>query len=352
MPRARLEQLAHQAIFPVTIRTLLEFDSLGPLATAQFLQRELSVRLAHRVKDIHYLPYVCILRAPSIAEVCRLYESSLHDLQKLTVDTPQEEEEFSALLRQMVAVHKEVLPLMQRGFAELDAVCGDDPRLNKDDLSAFLDRFMTTRIGNRVLAEHYFGLAKKGEDPNRIGVVKTNCRVKDIVQKTTVPLVQLISKMYGVKSDVVIRGQLDTELSFIPEHIHFILNELLKNALRASVEKHIGSGSIPPVVVEIQKGEFDVTMKISDRGNGITPSAKSNVWRYGYTTAPADGNRDLCGYGFGLPLSRLYARFFGGDIHIQTLYGHGTDCYVNLHYLLGTQPSTDKYSVSSIEEVL
>eukprot|EP00397_Hematodinium_sp_SG-2012_P023890 GEMP01024850.1.p1 GENE.GEMP01024850.1~~GEMP01024850.1.p1 ORF type:complete len:349 (+),score=62.34 GEMP01024850.1:854-1900(+) len=346
-----VDKLARQTIFPVTIRTLLEFESLGPLATAQFLQRELSVRLAHRVKDIHYLPYVCILRAPSIREVCDLYQRSLDDLQNLKINTPKEEEEFYEHLRAMVAAHKEVLPLMQRGYAELDTVCGDDPRLNKDDLSAFLDRFMTTRIGNRVLAEHYFGLGRsKGEDPNRIGVVKTNCFVKDIVADTTKPLVKLIHKMYGVKSDVIIRGQLNTEFSFIPEHISFIMNELLKNALRATVEKHKNGGvAIPPVVVDIRKGEFDVTLKISDLGNGIVPSARKNVWKYGYTTAPVDGNFDLCGYGFGLPLSRLYAQFFGGDIHIQTLYGHGTDCYVNLNHL-GT--STSGSSASSIEEVL
>jgi len=156
-----------------------------------------------------------------------------------------------------------------------------------------------------------------------------------------------------VKADVVVRGQLDTNLSFIPEHIHFILNELLKNALRASVEKNIDTPeAIPPVVVDIRKGEFDVTLKISDRGGGIRSSAIWNVWKYGYTTAPSDGNRDLCGYGFGLPLSKLYAQFFSGDIHIQTLYGHGTDCYVNLNHLIqeGTKPMSSY--VSSIEEVL
>lgn len=41
--------------------------------------------------------------------------------------------------------------------------------------------------------------------------------------------------------------------------------------------------------------------------------------------------------GFGLPLSRLYARYFGGDLRILSLDGWGTDAYLTLHRL-GTYP--------------
>jgi pyruvate dehydrogenase kinase 2/3/4 len=33
----------------------------------------------------------------------------------------------------------------------------------------------------------------------------------------------------------------------------------------------------------------------------------------------------LAGYGFGLPLSRLYCRYFGGDLSIVSMEGFGTD---------------------------
>src|SRR5205823_4330288 len=41
----------------------------------------------------------------------------------------------------------------------------------------------------------------------------------------------------------------------------------------------------------------------------------------------------LAGYGVGLPLSRCYARYFGGDLRIESLDGFGTDCFLLLSRL-------------------
>ena len=33
----------------------------------------------------------------------------------------------------------------------------------------------------------------------------------------------------------------------------------------------------------------------------------------------------------GLPLSRLYAKYFGGTLHVTPMEGYGTDAYVRFH---------------------
>jgi hypothetical protein len=54
------------------------------------------------------------------------------------------------------------------------------------------------------------------------------------------------------------------------------------------------------------------------------------------------------GYGVGLPLSRLYARYFGGDLEIHHMYGHG--CTVAIHMSrLGTTAELDISSDSDVD---
>jgi len=42
------------------------------------------------------------------------------------------------------------------------------------------------------------------------------------------------------------------------------------------------------------------------------------------------GGSSLAGLGYGLPLGRAYAEYFGGGIAVQSLWGWGTDVYLSL----------------------
>ena len=96
----------------------------------------------------------------------------------------------------------------------------------------------------------------------------------------------------------------------------------------------------------IADGSEDVVIKISDEGGGIRRSHLPRIWSYLFTTAaPAfdsgfsqfsstgDHNAQLplAGLGYGLPISRGYARYFGGDLNIMSMEGYGTDAFLHLN---------------------
>lgn len=98
-----------------------------------------------------------------------------------------------------------------------------------------------------------------------------------------------------------------------------------------------------------------VTIRIRDRGGGIAPETLPHIWDYSFTTfnddqasstlagrssgmdalnaisgPGGDGVHSLAGLGYGLPLGRAYAEYFGGGIAVQSLWGWGTDVYLSL----------------------
>merc|ERR1711976_964406 len=72
------------------------------------------------------------------------------------------------------------------------------------------------------------------------------------------------------------------------------------------------------------------------------------IFEYLYTTAPTPQLTSSCdvpniqgmgmpapiaGHGYGLPLSRLYARYFNGDLTLSSIEGFGTEVFVYLQAL-------------------
>jgi hypothetical protein len=366
------------------------------LRSANFTLSLLPVRLAHRVRALRNLPYV-VVSNPNISKIYDKYRHSLSTLlpyQQSPITTPQQEIHFTQTLHDLVQTHADTIPTLARGFVECRKY------IPPAKIARFLDEHLRARIGTRLIAQHHIELHLASQTSARqeasksngnetilaatpstyIGVIDTALRPARIIDSCASFVAEICELKYGVRPSWVIDGQPDAEFAYVPVHLEYIVTELLKNAFRATVESE---NSSEPVVVTIaakpQRPQLDgqtmeedgspgqeptenergritsipsdaggITIRIRDRGGGISSEVLPKIWSYSFTTfgvhENSDGGADagemdtltamaggglgssIAGLGYGLPLGRAYAEYFGGSIEVQSLYGWGCVC--------------------------
>ncbi|KAI1379349.1 alpha-ketoacid dehydrogenase kinase [Hypoxylon crocopeplum] len=315
---------------------------------------------------------------------------------------------FTSVLAELVQTHQDTIPILAKGFLECRRYISPQEVTRFLD-THLRTRIGTRLIAEQHIALHYSSLPHFDpsasptpcpEHPSYIGVIDTALSPSAVVDSCAGFVADICELKYGVRPHWVIDGEPDTTFASVPMHLEYIVTELLKNAFRATVEN---GRNREPVVVTIapeppdmgpprltlgapaaDKGAFKsdaikplddnapgVTIRIRDRGGGIAPEVLPNIWSYSFTTfseededeipgtshggtskdalgiisAAGGGGSSIAGLGYGLPLSRAYAEYFGGGISVQSLYGWGTDVYLRLK---GVGKIDDKMSGKSV----
>ncbi|CAK9157234.1 unnamed protein product, partial [Ilex paraguariensis] len=119
---------------------------------------------------------------------------------------------------------------------------------------------------------------------------------------------------YGSAPDINIYGDPDFTFPYVPAHLHLMVFELVKNSLRAVQEQFMDLDKIaPPVRIIVADGLEDVTIKACHCSKPLD----EQVDELGTSNVAT-----MAGYGYGIPISRLYARYFGGDLQIISMEGY------------------------------
>ncbi|CAK4079560.1 unnamed protein product [Aphanomyces euteiches] len=352
----RILEFAAKAQNGVTLQQFLEFGSdISPsklIHSAKFLHAELPIRLSHRVKDLDTLPYG-LCQMPSVQLVKKWYIKSFEELVSFPrVRTIEDEQAFTALIQSIWERHNGTLYTMAKGVHELKtqmslAEASGRSSLSladMNDLHTFLDNFYLSRIGIRMLMSQHIALHE--QEHGWVGCICESTSPAEVALAAVHMARHMCIRHYGDAPEVELHGHTDFVMPFVPSHLHHMLFEVLKNSMRAVVEFHGVDNTMPPIKLIVADGDDneDVSLKISDEGGGIPRSALPRIWSYMYTTAneqafaalegdtPMDfgGESPLAGLGYGLPISRLFARYFGGDLQIISMEGYGTDAYLHL----------------------
>ncbi|XP_037320338.2 pyruvate dehydrogenase (acetyl-transferring) kinase isozyme 2, mitochondrial [Pungitius pungitius] len=334
---------------PLSMKQFLDFGSINACEKTSFtfLRQELPVRLSNIMKEINLLPNK-LLTTPSVQTVQSWYIQSLMEILEFLDKNPDDKVlgEFVEALVTIRNRHNDVVPTMAQGIIEYKEAFPQDQVTNQN-IQYFLDRLYMSRISIRMLINQHtlvFDGTLNPVHPNTIGSIDPHCEVGDVVRDAFHSAKTLCDQYYLRSPDLVLQEMCRTKknlpisIVYVPSHLYHMLFELFKNAMRATIETHDHSSTLPPVEVMVALGAEDLSIKMSDKGGGVPFRRIDNLFSYMFSTAPAPrrGERarpPLAGFGYGLPISRLYAQYFQGDLQLYSMEGHGTDAVIYLKAL-------------------
>ncbi|KAI0928201.1 hypothetical protein AcW1_005518 [Taiwanofungus camphoratus] len=392
-----IEEHAKQPPRPLTLSTLLSLANPptpeSVLASVGYVFTEIPRRLAMRACSLEALPFIVGLN-PFVARTLQAYRKSF---QLLTTHPPvatlEDNARFTTQLEALVQSHANDIPTMAKGFQECSRY------MTPEQISTFLDEAIRNRISVRLIAEQHIALSRALEredsSTDHLGVVHMACSPRDMIRMCGSWVSDLSEATLGASPEIVIDGEIGATFAYVPVHLEYILTEILKNAFRATVERHhrlhgSAGAPFPPVVITISpppdgpspRTRF-LSMRVRDQGGGVPPAFLPRIFSYSFTTAgrsaesgsgwddaglgggpyaaqhvggsaavdgfgSADGAGlfaemtgrgvqmgmgTIAGLGYGLPMSRLYARYFGGSLDFVSLDGWGSDIFLKLRCL-------------------
>uniref|UniRef100_A0A8C8A070 Protein-serine/threonine kinase n=1 Tax=Oryzias sinensis TaxID=183150 RepID=A0A8C8A070_9TELE len=310
---------------PLSMKQFLDFGSENACEKTSFafLRQELPVRLANIMKEINLLPDN-LLRTPSVSLVQSWYMQSFQDILKFkdkNADNEKVTHEFTDAVIKIRNRHNDVIPTMAQGVVEYKETYGTDPVVSQN-VQYFLDRFYMSRISIRMLLNQHtllFGGKVNPAHPKQIGSIDPHCHVSEVIKDAYENARNLCDRFYMNSPDLILEEFNAKEpgspvtVVYVPSHLYHMVFELFKNAMRATMELCGDTMECPPIQAQVALGSEDLTVKVSDRGGGVPMRKIDRLFTYTYSTAPRpsiDGSRGapLAGYGYGLPISRLYAR--------------------------------------------
>lgn len=330
---------------PQNMKALCEIglDKSRHLPHAKFLHRELRIRMAHAVSGLLSLP-PALAASTGILEVIDRHVDSIIALESFAFSAQLvNDETFTELLEEICETHEQTVRLVtEEVHCFAGALYGCESRQSVDDA---LRRFLTMRIGTRFLMKHYIK-SRRGSTPGYSGLLQLVGDPAEIARSSAENSARLCKARLGQAPAILVKEDRSEDMTSpcVPAVLSYILAELFKNACRAVVERHAEGydDCLPPIVCHIAQTKAGLSVKIHDEGTGISAEQLEKIGQFGHSTSndspwKALGCRSnepqtgvLAGFGVGLTLSRLYARYFGGELMLSSEVGVGTHVYLRL----------------------
>lgn len=229
------------------------------------------------------------------------------------------------------------------------------------------------------------------KSPDYIGEIFKDCNAHDTLVAVSEILKDSLVQLFPDRDrmpDLIIDGDLSTRVRFLAPHLQYLFSEILRNSYEATILAH-GKfpGKLPPIRITIVNDRKLAIFRISDQGGGMPHEKLANIWSFYKTpdlarrsldcfhripglelyanlevgtnssqlqaqpfsnTALADAVTKVEGetvhntlhnlmvrpanykLGLGLPMCKVYADYWNGDLSMNSLEGYGSDTCLTL----------------------
>jgi len=347
--KAELSYFAQQHTQALGLEQIVEASTPGKVAS--LVHKELPYRFAARIRLIEVVENW--QGQEELVQLHKIFSDSFSEL-RLAEPPPLEARSVSVsdltayteVLRNLRQRHRPVVALLAKAIHELDMEGGA--------LQSWADTFLLSRISTEMLTSHYVAVMDS-HDPSAsralrrgsVGIVDTKCNPGEICEQAAAavqvswhrPGDEVIIKV-DTHGDLASQSRSGIEFSYIPQYLFYIVQELLSNSVRATIEAADRSDmpsklAAMPINVTVCADQKQVVIRISDKGGGVPFGKAEKIWSYRFSTTEQpeeymSSGSPLAGWGVGLPLGRLYARYLGGSLEIMNVPGTGVDAYLVL----------------------
>lgn len=232
--------------------------------------------------------------------------------------------------------------------------------------------------------------------PDYIGEIFQSCNAQehfDIVSKLIAASMSEYFPRPELMPDLIIEGDKNATFPFMVPHLHYLFSEILRNSFEATIKTHGHKNQkLPPVKITIINSKKNLMLRISDRGGGVSHCKLKLIWSFGKSPELARESlinfhripglqlysnlqvtsagssiveRQLNGLGrtsvgdinkistktkkstlellitrpykyklgLGLPMCKVYADYWNGNLSMNSLEGYGSDTCLTLSKL-------------------
>lgn len=386
---------------PVSLRQLAGYGKTLTkqkiLNSANFVRLELPIRLAMRVRDLQTLPFG-VVNNFHLAQIYESYYHLFNAFRKIPmITTLDQNEKFCETLSALLDDHVFNLSHLMMGALEVSILSN----LPQSELDQFMSSMLRSRISRRVIVEEHLSLTENhntkpysAKPPDYIGEIFQQCNAAEHFEIVAGVVRQSLAEVFphqDLMPRLEIEGDLNTSFPFMVPHLHYLLSEILRNSIEATINTHGTSGQqLPPIKITIINAQKQVIFRISDQGGGIPHDKLADIWSFGKN--PEFARRSLAHFhripglqlysnlkvtpsgssivstpllnqtsladlddnstktkastlqnlitrpsehklGMGLPMCKVYADYWNGDLTMNSLEGYGSDICLTLSKL-------------------